>query len=473
VRPLSLVLAALFAAAAGIAALGGSVLATNIGNGECATSGHAVGNGGTSTNWGTCPASNPTTAPPATPTPTPTPSPSPTPTSGPTLPPQGIYDSCETVYAISDCKAHNATAQGWGMSLTINFLGFDAHGLKSQGNGNSYQDLLDYDLNTLGGYKESGTLQFALVDGLGGNSLLSHYPTMAADCPVVLGLSPGSKCTTNQQFIHTVAIVAAPYPNFVWYLYDEPGCPFNFGYCAATLGGYPNANEYLNIFAIADYIKTTLADTHEIIGGQVPGGVPASGSCGTGGWHGTCAAAQIQNFFHWGSAYDNELSNATTPNGGYDYYPWGSIHTNQTIDDIGVIEGLVQAQFTADYSSEKMLFVAQAFAWCQEGSNGGSVNPQPTATPAQSDCDAGQAWTCQPDPNCRTFPSAATMQNMRDQFLYYARQNGSNVNYLLWYYYPDIVCHSGYGSPAGCDPTANGNAFKAAATAAFPATPPP
>lgn len=222
-------------------------------------------------------------------------------------------------------------------------------------------------------------------------------------------------------------------------------------------------HNYQNIPILAAYIKS-IDPTHPVINANTAGAPPCSGS----GYNCAAGQTQINNLFSCnGQAPCNGvypwMTDPNSPITGFDYYPvcvatnnggMGGCGTGgQSADDIGQIATNIAATIAANYAPEKMIFVEQSFSWYQEGGPG-----------------------CTSLAVC-PFPTTAQMQTMRDQALYYANKAGKPLSMILWYYWKDVTCNNETGGlPThypGCSEAANRAAVKAAAFAAFPATPPP
>jgi hypothetical protein len=329
-----------------------------------------------------------------------------------TLPPQGVYNSCEIDTALTTmCEQEDAAMASDGYTWEINYIGLMAHKTGAE----SLQAWFIYD--AAHGIGQAINVKSALVDPSGdplNGKILTNYnadTNLATDCGA----------TTNEQLIQCVLSVARSVPgfNWKWYIYDEPGCPNqSIGYCQGTIAG----RNYRNVQTLASYIAS-IDPSHQIIGVQV-------GDAG--------GQTVIDNLFSW-------LSTASTSAIGFDRYPVPSGGRFGSIDDIGTIAGEL-AKTVAANPSENIYFVGQAFSWSQEGGAGcASVTVCP-------------------------YPTTAQMQDMRDQALYYAEKAGRPISMVLWYYWPDITCLNTY---AGCNALANRSSLRSAAFAAFPATPPP
>ena len=306
-----------------------------------------------------------------------------------------------------------------GFTAEINYIGIDAH---KTGAG-SLATWFAYDAGI--GMKQFISVKAALNDAnpLTGAALLTS--SLATDCGAV----------NNEQLIACIASVGASSAGFGgWYIYDEPGCPNQaIGYCQGSLAG----KNYQNVSVLAAYIASV--DSHPIIGIQTPSGAACTG----GGYNCPLGVTQITDFFSW-------LSSATTPNTGVDYYPFdapsGLQSVGQAPEDVRYIVSDMQSVFAANYPPEKMAFVGQAFSWFQERGKG---------------CSTYAACV---------YPTTAQMQSERDQALYYAKAAGNPLNYIFWYYWPDVICENTY---PGCSASTNRASLRSAAFAAFPATPPP
>jgi hypothetical protein len=385
-------------------------------------------------------------APTPSPVPTPTPAPTPTPTATPapteTLPPEGLFNSCEVDSALSTCEADDLNMKTAGFTREVNYLGLGAPG---GGSGmTNFAAYLAYDVSI--GFKQIVSVKAAIQDSnpLTGTGLVTAYPSFSSQCGA----------TNDQQVILCVHTVVAAQPGYPTndgmaglYLYDEPGCPNqSIGYCAGSLAG----GNYQNIQTVATYWASI--DTHPIFGVQTPSGVPP------GGWTGSNAQPQISNLYSCnGQAPCNGvypwITSGTTPNTGFDYYPYNcSGCTTQSINDINTIPGLMQNTFNASFAAEKMSYTGQAFSWYQE--------LQPSCT------GVGTTGTLCP------YPTEAQIQAGRDKALYYANAAGNPLDLILYYEYAAVVCNSGHDPYPGCNATTNMSNLSTAAFAPIPTSPP-
>jgi Concanavalin A-like lectin/glucanases superfamily len=353
----------------------------------------------------------------------------------PSLPPEGMYTSCEVDTALSTCESQDADMKSDGYTEEVNYIGIDAH----KTGANSLAAWFAYDAGI--GIKQYINVKAALADAnpLTGTSLLAS--------PFTSSLAKDCGATTNQQIISCIASVGSGSAGFGgWYIYDEPGCPNQtIGYCRGSQAGH----NFQNVGTLAAYIASI--DSHAILGIQTPSGAPCSG----GGFNCPSAVPGIANLFSCNgntpcSGSYAWLTSSITPNTGADYYPFdapsGTESVGQTPEDVRYIVTDMQEVFTANYAAEKMGFVGQAFSWFQEGGAGCST---------YSAC---------------VYPTTAQMQNERDQALYYANASGNPIAHFFWYYWPDVICENNY---TGCSATTNRASVRTAAFAPFPATPPP
>jgi hypothetical protein len=329
-----------------------------------------------------------------------------------TLPPQGVYNSCEIDTALTTmCEQEDAAMASDGYQWEINYIGLMAHETGTQ----SLQAWFTYDASI--GMGQIFAVEGAIndpVNVLTGTRLvtINGDNNLASDCGA----------TNNEQVISCIYKVASSVPGFhwKWYTYDEPGCPNQtIGYCQGTLAG----GNYNNVATLAQYIYS-IDPTHPVIGTEV----------------GDTGGQTVTNTeFSW-------LLSAASPVTGFDHYPIPENGNFGMIDDIGTIAGYLANTIAADYSPEQVYYVGQAFSWYQESGKG-----------------------CTSITVC-PYPTTAQMQDMRDQALYYANKAGKPMSLILWYYWPDITCLNTY---PGCSASANRASLKSAAFAPFPATPPP
>jgi hypothetical protein len=343
---------------------------------------------------------------------TPSPAPTSTPVATATLPPQGVYNSCEIDTALTSmCEQEDAAMASDGYKWEINYIGLDANKTGSS----SLQAWFTYDASI--GLGQAISVKAAIndpVNVLTGKALLSS--------PYTSSLANSCGATNNEQIISCIYSVASSVPSFnwKWYIYDEPGCPNqSIGYCQGTLAG----GNYNNVATLAQYIQS-IDPTHPVIGTEV-------GDMGD--------QTVVNTEFSW-------LLSPASPVTGFDHYPIPENGNFGMIDDIGTIAGELANTIAADYSPEQMYYVGQAFSWYQASGTGCiSITVCP-------------------------YPTTAQMQDMRDQALYYANKAGKPMSMIFWYYWPDITCMNTY---SGCSATANRASLKSAAFAPFPATPPP
>jgi hypothetical protein len=346
----------------------------------------------------------------ATSSPSPSSSATPKPSAAATLPPEGVYNSCEIDTALTTmCEQEDAAMVSDGYTWEINYIGLMAHKTGTQ----SLQAWFTYDASI--GMGQVISLKTAINDPINvltGTSLVTFSDgNLATDCGA----------TNNEQIISCIYSVASSVPNFhwKWYIYDEPGCPDQaLGYCQGTLAG----GNYDNVATLGKYIQS-IDPTHQVIGTQV-------GDLGN--------QTVINNLYSW-------LTTPSTPVTGFDHYPVPSGGNFGSIDDIGTIAGEIANTIAANNPSENMYFVGQAFSWYQEDGKGCT---------SLSVCP---------------FPTTAQLQDMRDQALYYANKAGKPLSMIFWYYWPDVTCLTTY---SGCDAAANRASLKAAAFAPFPTTAP-
>jgi hypothetical protein len=330
---------------------------------------------------------------------------------GPALPPEGVYNSCEIDTALTSmCEREDAAIASDGYRWEINYIGLDANETGPE----SLRAWFTYDASI--GLGQAISVNAALNDPINvltGDRLITNFTSSLGD---------SCNATNNEQIISCIYLVASSVPgfNWMWYIYDEPGCPNqSLGYCQGTLAGF----NYQNVQSLANYIAS-VDPSHEIIGTQV----------GDNG-----GQTVIDNLFSW-------LTTPSTPATGFDHYPIPSGGNFGSIDDIGTIAGEIANTIATNYASEKLYFVGQAFSWYQESGAG-----------------------CTSVVVC-PYPTTTQLQDMRDQALYYANKAGQPLSAIFWYYWPDVTCLTSY---SGCNATANRASLRAAAFAPFPATPPP
>lgn len=336
--------------------------------------------------------------------------------SKPTLPPQGLYNSCEIDTALTMCEARDQQAATAGFKLRVNYIGLLAHVSRSQFPGRSLEDMLAFDATI--GLQQIVNVKDEIQDpaGLAGNRLTTSYPVFAKDCGA----------STNAEVLACLARTADPSPAFWgYYIYDEPGCAeVGIGYCWGSL----NPSMDANVTALANYLHK-IDPNHPTFGVQTSSGVPAC----AGGWSGTCAPTQIDNLFGW-------LPGSWARFTGFDYYPIGSDGQNPA--DIATIFPMVQSAI-ARHPRERVAFVAQAFSWQDYD---------------HEDCD--------PYPACAPQPSTAQIKAQRDQALLASAKAGNPVFAVLYYSQDDVNC---LVSPyPGCDADANWKSLTAAAFAPYP-----
>jgi hypothetical protein len=329
----------------------------------------------------------------------------------PTVPPQGVYNSCEIDTALTTlCEQEDAAIAHDGYKWELNYNGLAAYKTGPE----SLRAWFAYDASI--GLGQVIAVAAAINDPrdvLIGHRLLTNFTS---------SLARSCGATDNEEIISCVYAVASSVPNFhwKWYLYDEPGCPDqSIGYCQGTLAGH----DYRSVRILANFI-TSIDPSHQVIGTQV-------GDTGD--------QTVIDNLFSW-------LATPSTPVTGFDRYPIPSGPTYGSIDEIGTIAGEVAKAVAVRNPSESIYFVGQAFSWYQErGKNCASITQCP-------------------------YPTRTQLLDMRDQALYYANKAGKPLSLILWYYWPDVTCLTAY---PGCDAAANRASLRSAAFAPFPATPPP
>jgi hypothetical protein len=369
------------------------------------------------------------------------------PLSGPTLPPMGVYNSCEIDTALSSCESQDSAIAQEGFAWELNQIGLSA---KATGS-NSLQAWFTYDASI--GLGQVIMVTKAISDPsnvLTGDILITGFDSSLSNT------CPGNP-TTNEGIIQCIYNVASSVPGFKyeWYLYDEPGCPNqSIGYCTGTLAG----DNYQNVQTLAQYIAS-IDPTHAVRGVNVGGGCSSvqPGGC-TVAANAAAEAAAINNLYScngqspcsaWSSPYTNNwLTSSYTPNTGFDFFPIPENIVGQYIGDIGYAAGDLANTVAATYPSENISFTVQAFSWMQEG------------------------WTtrCSNSYTVCPFPTATQMQEMRDEALYYAKAAGHPMNRIFWYEWAAITCEDAY---PGCSSSANLAAVRSAMTAPYPAAAPP
>jgi hypothetical protein len=328
-----------------------------------------------------------------------------------TLPPQGVYNSCEIDTALTTlCEPEDAAIAGAGFQWEINYIGIDAYKTGAA----SLKAWFTYDASI--GLGQVIAIKAAITDPvnvLTGKILRTSSTSSLAD-------SCGA--TTNEEIVACIDSVANSVPgfNFKWYIYDEPGCPDQaIGYCQGTLAG----GNYNNIATLAKYIES-IDPTHQVIGTQ-------SGDNGN--------QTVINTLYSY-------LTTPPTPVEGFDHYPIPQGSQFGHIDDIGTISGELANTIKANNPSEQSYFVGQAFSWYQESGRG---------------CTSVKVCP---------YPLTWEMRRQRNEALYYAKQAGVPLSMIFWYYWPDVTCLNTY---PGCNAAANIASLKAAAFAPFPNSPPP
>jgi hypothetical protein len=342
------------------------------------------------------------------------------------LPPFGVYTSCEIDTNLPTCEAEDLEMTKYGLTMEINYLSVAAH----RTGPNSLQALAQYDAGI--GMMQWINLKNAVSDSdaLTGTSLA--------------GGSLGSDCgaTTNQQVVQCIETTLSSVPGFKYgfYIYDEPGCPENIGYCYASL----TASHYKNIEELAAYIQSI--STRPVLGIQAGGG-------------GTTSANQ--NLFSCNSACGGSyyISGPHSPNTGGDDYPISGdpVASKAGLAAVGInVQNIVQVLSgpTSGNMAETMSWVGQAFSWFQESPIG--------------------AFGCTSMATCPMI-TETQLQEQRDGALYYAKAGGKPIQYFFWYYWPDLKCLNTNNLVAptpNCNAATNLNALKTADQAPFPAAPP-
>jgi hypothetical protein len=330
----------------------------------------------------------------------------------PTLPPQGVYNSCETDTALTSlCEPEDAAIAGEGFKWEIDYIGLMA-------TKTSLRAWFKYDASI--GLGQVIAINRALndsVDVLAGTVLTNFNGDS--------NLAKSCGATNNLQIVSCVDSVARSVPgfDFMWYLYDEPGCPKqSLGFCRGTLAG----GNYLSVVILSQYLHT-IDPSHQTVGTQV----------GDVGSQGVTDAE-----FSWLMEPPMPSTSAT----GFDHYPVPQRFPFGKIADNAALAGQL-ARAAAKYNpSESIYYVGQAFSWYQEqGENCTSVAVCP-------------------------FPTTAQMQSMRDQALYYAAEAKHPLSWIFWFYWPDTTCLQVHYP--GCNAAANRASLKSAAFAPFPTKPP-
>jgi hypothetical protein len=354
-----------------------------------------------------------------------------------TLPPVGMYNSCEIDTALTaTCEPEDLAMTSDGYSLQINYNATLAYLTPNGAGGNSLQEWFAYDAGI-------GMAQFIPVESilsdsggvLAGTALYTANNHIGVGC--ASGTAPGYTAHQNANILACIANVGNSSAGFAgFYMMDEPGCPNqSIGYCQGSLAG----GNYANVQTLGNFLQTIT--TKPILGLNTPSGVPPACS---GTWAISCGQAQINELFSW-------ISNSSTPNIAFDSYPvCGScgIAPGQTVFDSGVITQNIAATAQANYPAQTISFTGQAFSWYQTA-------PAPSGCTSESVCP---------------YPTETQMQEQRDAAYWYGHIAGYPVQRLFWYYWPDITCLNTY---SGCSSSANRTAVKTASFAAFPATPPP
>jgi len=330
----------------------------------------------------------------------------------PTVPPQGVYNSCETDTALTSlCEPEDSLLVHDGFKWEIDYIGLMA-------TKQSLQAWFKYDASI--GLGQVIAINRALNDS---TDVLAGTVLMNFNGDGNLAKSCGA--TNNAEVIACIDSVANSVPgfNFMWYLYDEPGCPKqSLGICRGTLLG----GNYDSVIILSRYLHL-IDPLHQTIGTQV-GDVGSQGVTDTE--------------FSWLMKAPMPPRTAT----GFDHYPIPQRYPFGRINDNAALARQL-ARAAAKYNpSESIYYVGQAFSWYQE-----------------------QGKTCTSVTNC-PFPTTAQMQSMRDHALYYAAEANHPLSWIFWFYWPDVNClHVHY---PGCDAAANRASLKAAAFAPFPTKPP-
>jgi hypothetical protein len=345
-------------------------------------------------------------------------------TTAPSVPPMGVYNSCEIDTALTTmCEQEDLAMTQTGFSWEINYIGLLANATGSE----SLQAWFTYDESIgMSQVIDVGNAVFDPVNVLTGDYLITDYDnSLANTCPAM----------NNEQIISCIYSIASSVPgfNWKWYVYDEPDCPNqSIGYCVGNWAKDAPA-DYTNLQTLVNYINS-IDPNHQIIGTNV------------GDWSGSGKSGE--------QAVINELYSwlAVSPIGasGFDNYPipqgTGTPPAFGETDRIGTIAGDIANTIAVNYPSQNEYYVGQAFSWYQENGNG-----------------------CTSIALC-PYPTKTQMTNMRNQALYYANAAGNPLSMVFWYYWPDISCLNTY---TGCSASANEASVKAAVAAPFPATAPP
>ena len=328
-----------------------------------------------------------------------------------TLPPQGVYNSCEIDTALTTmCEPEDHRMRSDGFTWEINYIGLMANKTGTQ----SLKAWFTYDASI--GMGQVLAVNRAIYDPSGNPLTGTNLVSFNGDTD----LAKTCGATNNEQIISCIDSVANSVPGFKfkWYLYDEPGCPNqSIGFCQGTLAG----DNYNNIATLASYINS-IDPTHQVIGTQV----------------GDVGNQTVTNTeFSWLLNSPMPSTSAT----GFDHYPIPEGSQFGHIADNGTLAGQLATSVAANNPSASIYLVGQAFSWFQEyGAGCTSITVCP-------------------------YPTTAQLQGQRDQALYYANQAGHPLSMIFWYYWPDITCMTTY---PGCNGAANRASLKSAAFAPFP-----
>ena len=135
-----------------------------------------------------------------------------------TLPPQGVYNSCEIDTALTTmCEQEDAAMASDGFKWEINYIGLMANKTGSQ----SLQAWFTYDASI--GMGQVIAVNRAIFDSSGSPLTGTNLTTFNGDG----NLAKTCGATNNEQIISCIDSVANSVPGFKfkWYIYDEPGMP--------------------------------------------------------------------------------------------------------------------------------------------------------------------------------------------------------------------------------------------------------
>jgi len=330
---------------------------------------------------------------------------------------QGLTQTCPIADNRVNCYSYDDTMAGSGFNVEINYNGLQSH--TGTGTGSLYEWI---HRSGQEGLRQAINVKNAIEDGLSGHSLVDFAEYYAKECGA----------TTNQQVIDCIIHSGVTKdPGFwVWYLYDEPGCPDQMiGYCQGSIAG----KNYANLHAVAQYIQQN--DGGPILGYQTVSGTPPlgwqSGDVAGG------AVRQINDLFSCNGHVECNgiypwITDPAVPNTGFAWYPFGYPPGNQKVTDLQYIVPLVQSTINANQPGMTRAVAVQAFSYYQYPTNG---------------CT---------DISLCPYPTRAQMKQELGLFLYWGYMTGNPVSTVIYYGWSDIWCHTGHTYP-GCNGQNNYN----------------